>query len=369
MFSRIEGIDRLVDEEGHDARSTLLRVATDLFVDAPSELRRSDIERYADLALPLLEAADLQTRLNVASRLSACPHAPDRVMERLLLDPEPCIVDEVIRRSCQMTREDLVRLYLRGQERHIIALAARHDLDAALVRLLAQHDSTGVLKALVENINAPLDADVTRLLVTRAAQLTMLAELLMRRRDIPSLWLAALYGQVDANARARLRNNAGIESGPPELPIPAESFAPLHKAAVERDKAALEAALARMLRLDPAGMKPIMQDKSGELLALALLAAGCEPTSIADIMRFAAASGVHDCEQTITAALAVAMSTTRKSARRIVSAVADERLSPAPLYQPHMVAAGTPQRGGSASTTRLRRKEGAIRTGKTAVTF
>jgi uncharacterized protein (DUF2336 family) len=352
MFSRIEGIDRLVDEGGHDARSTLLRVATDLFVDVPAGLTLSDIERYADLALPLLAVADASTRLAVAARLSVFPDAPPRVMERLLMDDDPHIIDEVIRKSCQINRDELLRLCLGGRERHVVAVAKRHDLDAALVRILAQRRSSLVIKTLIENINVPLAADVTRLLVERAGRESFLAPLLLRRTDVPSLWLAALYTQGDADARARLRKRVGEESGPPELPIPPDSFARLHAAAIARDKMALSAALARMLRLDPAGMPSIMQDETGELLALALLAAGCEPTSIADIMRFAAAEAVCHAESTIAAALEVAITTPRKSARRIVSAVADEHPSPAPLYEPHMAPSGTAKRGGTSAQAR-----------------
>jgi uncharacterized protein (DUF2336 family) len=337
MFSRIESIDRLSDEEGHDPRSTLLRVVTDMFVESPSGLTLSDLERYADLALPLLDVADTPTRLSVAARLCAFADTPARVMERLLLDSDPQVVDEVIRRSCQISRQELLSLCLQGRDRHVVAVARRHDLDAAMVRVMAQHENMDVVSTLLGNNNAPLDSDVTRLLVSRAASHPVLAELLLRRTDVPCLWLAALYAQGDNNARARLRDKVGEESGQPELPIPVNSFEALHKAAVKRDKEGLSLALARMLRLDPAGMEAIFNEKSGELLAMALVAAGCEPSSIADVMRFAA---IRNDDQSIEKAMEIAMGTSRKSARRIVSAVADERLSPASLYEPHMAPGG-----------------------------
>ena len=66
----------------HDARPTLLRVLTELYVQKPTHT--VDEERhYTELALRLLDTADIATRAAVAHRLAHYRSPPRRVIERL----------------------------------------------------------------------------------------------------------------------------------------------------------------------------------------------------------------------------------------------------------------------------------------------
>jgi hypothetical protein len=68
-----------------DMRPTLLRVLTELYVQKPTHT--ADEERhYTELALRLLDAADIDTRAAVAQRLAHYRSPPRRVVERLAGD-------------------------------------------------------------------------------------------------------------------------------------------------------------------------------------------------------------------------------------------------------------------------------------------
>jgi hypothetical protein len=68
-----------------DMRPTLLRVLTDLYVQKPTHT--ADEQRhYTELALRLLDAADISTRAAVARRLAHYTSPPRRVLERLAAD-------------------------------------------------------------------------------------------------------------------------------------------------------------------------------------------------------------------------------------------------------------------------------------------
>jgi hypothetical protein len=68
-----------------DARPTLLRVLTELYIQKPTHT--ADEERhYTELALRLLDAADIATRAAVAQRLARHRSPPRRVVERLAGD-------------------------------------------------------------------------------------------------------------------------------------------------------------------------------------------------------------------------------------------------------------------------------------------
>jgi hypothetical protein len=71
--------------DGIDMRPTLLRVLTDLYLQRPTHT--ADDERYyTELALRLIDAADVSQRSALAFRLARYPSAPRPVIERLARD-------------------------------------------------------------------------------------------------------------------------------------------------------------------------------------------------------------------------------------------------------------------------------------------
>ncbi len=342
MFSRIESIERLADEGGHDARSTFLRVALEQFLRHEHRPTHSEIERFSDLCLALIEHVDSSTRHLLATRLSPYHYAPTPVLERLLLDANPVVSDEVIRRSCHFTHAELQQICMEGKVRHACAIAERQDLDLTLVRLLVQHPNEKVVLALIGNLNAPFDAEAIRIIIQRIHRGDVESGLLLQRKDIPALWLAGLYSYAQAEERSYLRTAIGAEAGPPELPIPQETYPLLYTAMLRKDIVGLRHALARMLRLSPESTHMITDDETGELLALALLAVGLDEQQTAHVLRFVVAAGAKDgaCIQSMLTG--IFQETSRRSARRIVSAVSND--APGFSHQPHMLHAGAGSR-------------------------
>ena len=80
-----EGLDHLLSRGGADMRPTLLRVLTDLYVEKLKHTPDEE-QHYTELALRLLEAADVPTRMAVAARLARHLSPPMRVLQRLAGD-------------------------------------------------------------------------------------------------------------------------------------------------------------------------------------------------------------------------------------------------------------------------------------------
>ena len=81
----LDRLARLAMPGDPDMRPTLLRVLTELYVQKPAHT--ADEERhYTELALRLLDAADIGTRAAVAQRLAHYRSPPRRVVERLAGD-------------------------------------------------------------------------------------------------------------------------------------------------------------------------------------------------------------------------------------------------------------------------------------------
>lgn len=347
--SHIDALERLGSERGVDTRSTLLRVVTDLFLQAPAHTP-SDVVRYVDLALPLLDAADPATRLTVASKLAESGDVPEAILKRLLDDPDILVATAVIVSSKQLPYEALTTFALDGEVAEALAVARRRDLDIPLARILAMHPNRMVAETLIENQSAPLDVEATRTLVARARSDKGLAEALLQREGVPLSWLAPLYPLAMPDVRARIRLGIAAEGGLRELPLPPDIRETLRSLLASNNRAGFGAALMGALRLNPAYTAHILDDPTGELLALALTAVGCERSEVVSALLIAAVPEVRLSVQQLYAAAAVHAETSRRAARRIVSAVAEAAVTPAPAYEPHMDPSSAPQRGGS--TTR-----------------
>jgi hypothetical protein len=78
------GLDNLVGliHHGVDAKPTLLRVLTDLYVQKPIHSRDEECQ-YTELALRLIDDVDAETRAAVARRLANYPKAPREIVNRL----------------------------------------------------------------------------------------------------------------------------------------------------------------------------------------------------------------------------------------------------------------------------------------------
>jgi uncharacterized protein (DUF2336 family) len=84
-FFSLEGLTDLGKRSGIDMRPTLLRVLTDLYVHRLSHSAEEE-RHYTELALRLLEAVDVPTRVAVAKRFSHYLSPPLRILQWLARD-------------------------------------------------------------------------------------------------------------------------------------------------------------------------------------------------------------------------------------------------------------------------------------------
>src|ERR1700693_5641680 len=86
LFPGFDGLMTLSRREGVDIRPTLLRVLTDLYVQATAH--SADEERqFVELTSRLIEEVDDATRAAVRARLAIYPDTPEALLRRLGLVP------------------------------------------------------------------------------------------------------------------------------------------------------------------------------------------------------------------------------------------------------------------------------------------
>src|SRR5690242_10636814 len=86
MFPGFDGLMTLSRREGVDIRPTLLRVLTDLYVQARAH-SAGEARQFVELASRLIDQVDDATRAAVRARLAIYPGAPASILEQLGLRP------------------------------------------------------------------------------------------------------------------------------------------------------------------------------------------------------------------------------------------------------------------------------------------
>lgn len=101
----LDGLAALARKDGLDMRAVLVRVLTDLYIQAPAHTAEEQ-RHYGDLALRYIEAADVSTRSVVARKLAAYAGAPSGIVIRLARDVID-VAEPILRQSPVLSRSDL----------------------------------------------------------------------------------------------------------------------------------------------------------------------------------------------------------------------------------------------------------------------
>jgi Uncharacterised protein conserved in bacteria (DUF2336) len=86
LFPGFDGLMTLSRREGVDIRPTLLRVLTDLYVQASSH-SPDEARQFVELTSRLIDQVDDATRAAVRARLAIYPHTPAEIMRQLAIKP------------------------------------------------------------------------------------------------------------------------------------------------------------------------------------------------------------------------------------------------------------------------------------------
>jgi Uncharacterised protein conserved in bacteria (DUF2336) len=95
LFPSFDGLMNLAKREGVDIRPTLLRVLTDLYVQAPGHSAEEQ-QHYVELASRLIDQVDEATRNVVRARLAVYSETPIEIRERLGLSTPARLPSSVI---------------------------------------------------------------------------------------------------------------------------------------------------------------------------------------------------------------------------------------------------------------------------------
>jgi uncharacterized protein (DUF2336 family) len=187
-------------------------------------------------------------------------------------------------------REELAEVAAKGSVDQALAIANGDDLDEASIVLLAHRPEATVVHALAANNRVRINHTVLRALIERGRNDPKLAQFLLRREDLHLCHLR-LFLNADAEQRRHLiaitcRSRLGrVCRGELCRGFDAGKLARLELAALNRDLDAFRNMLSHALCCDLSTASRIAEDKSGEVMALVMVALGLPVENVARLLQ------------------------------------------------------------------------------------
>ena len=303
-------------------RPVLLRVLVDLFVRKTCH-SLSETSQFEEIVQKLLEAADEDTRLIVAEKLSHHRATPRALLDRFLAERGPAAA--LVLAHAPVDRDALLAAASWGTPDMAAAVARRSGLDLALCRSLSERPEREVLLALIRNPTAPLDRPLFQYMVRRARGDDELSRLLLERpceaADLAPFFLLATGEQRAAILLSMRRDDFGPESRRPRLnEEEAAALTRVERSLLSSDQDSFDAALAAALNLSLAETWRIIDDRRGEPLAVALTAIGASPEFAARVFILSGPSIGHSV-MAVRSLVAIVDSLPMRTASRLLAAM------------------------------------------------
>ncbi|WP_336485688.1 DUF2336 domain-containing protein [Methylobacterium nigriterrae] len=333
----LSGLIELSRIEHLDLKPVILRVQTDLFVQA-AQRDRAATEAFEALACGLIPTVDDETAGIVARKLAPFAGTPEAVLARLAARGG-AVRDIVVARAARLTPAVIEAARRDGTEIGP-ALAARADISRSTMQDLAGRHDSEIDRALAANTQVPLRGETLARLVARARSAPDLARTLLARPDLEAGEVVPLYLHAEAERRAAIADavahTAALRPCPPP---PSEAGALLTGLSAARDVPGFVAALAECLGL-PGNFLAAAPDPAlrYELLTLALRAADLREEEAVYVF-LTLNEGVARSAERVFELVRLFRTTPRPAARDLLSAILDaplrERSGGADAHQPY----------------------------------
>jgi uncharacterized protein (DUF2336 family) len=184
-----------------EKRSKNLRALTEVFVDVADRIPDDLVDVFGDIIGYLIETIEPEALIGLAERIAPVPRAPAQVVQQLAKDPNIAVAGVVLAHSERLTSSDLASLAASQDERHLLAIAARKRLEAAVTDALLKRRKTEVTRALAGNAGAAFSEAGVGILVEAGANDTAIAEKLIQRSDFAPAQINALVAGASEAVR------------------------------------------------------------------------------------------------------------------------------------------------------------------------
>jgi uncharacterized protein (DUF2336 family) len=217
-------LEDAVASGNNERRTGMLRMITDLFLDAADAYSDEQVGVFDDVMGRLADKANVDARAELAVRLAPVAQAPSGVVTKLAVDDELRVAEPVLRQSPCLDDAFLAQAAQNKGQGHLLAISQRAQLSEVVTDVLLERGDRTVVRSTAGNEGARFSPSGFSTLVDRSAQDEVLAETVCNRADVPEKELGRLLEAAPDGVRQKLMG-AGI-------PIPL-----VEKAVYKRDYA------------------------------------------------------------------------------------------------------------------------------------
>jgi uncharacterized protein (DUF2336 family) len=210
--SIIAELEDAVRTGSSEKRVSTLRQVTDLFLHDGQRLSEDQIKVFDDVLCLLTARVETRAKAELSKRIAQVDYAPLEVIQRLALDDEIAVAEDVLVRSSRLTTSTLVQIASTKGQDHLFAISGRADLPEVVTNVIVDRGEQRVIRKLAGNSSAHFSEAGYAGMVAHAEADDELTEMLGLRVDLPFNFLRDLLRRATDAVRDRL-----MAIAPPEL--------------------------------------------------------------------------------------------------------------------------------------------------------
>ena len=301
----------LAKEPTSEGRRKLLREVTDLFLESPESLKKTEIAQFGDIMGQIAHDLEMSVRQHLAEQLAAVDAAPLGLVTKLAND-EIEVARPILQESGVLRDEDLLEIVKIRSQEYLMAVSVRETVSERVSDGLVARGSDAVLESLAGNKGAQFSRAAMETMMSRAEDNEALQEPLVMRADVPPDLMKKIYNHVSSALRDHILNSGldvsqvdglmaetldWFEAGEKEyIPSPAEKFIIRKEKLNQLNKELLLllaqqgkipefiAGVARLGKLDVATASRAILDQGGEKLAVVCKAIDFDAAAFSNLL-------------------------------------------------------------------------------------
>ena len=192
-------------------RVRTLQRLSNLLLSCAERLSPSQIGVFDDVLIRLLDCVGADSLAKLSSTLAGFAAPPARTVGKLARHQDSAVAAPLLARSPALVDADLVEIAKNRSQQHLVAVASRQNLSAALTDVILKMAGRDASRVLAKNPSASLSRAGLIVLLATAKRDETMAEALGLRPDLPAGALGELLSSTTATVRARLLKAAPAE--------------------------------------------------------------------------------------------------------------------------------------------------------------
>lgn len=206
--SLIPELDDIVQHGSAERRADAIARISALFLEGVARFEAQHVALFDDILTGLVPRAEIETRMELAERLSRLDNAPPTLVKQLAREDEIKIAGPILSRSPLVDEPTLVDIArVKGQD-HLAAISERPTLSTPVTDVIVRRGDRDVVRSVAANAGAQFSEHGYSSLVSRAVDDGTLALTVGQREDIPAASLKQLLTKSVDAVRRRLFETA-----------------------------------------------------------------------------------------------------------------------------------------------------------------